>query len=376
MTVDDDPPTNTPKRVLFLITDLDPGGAERALVELVTRLDRTRWAPTVVCLQGEGELMEPLRKAGIPVKGLGATSFRDSPRAVRHVRRQLNQFQPELVCTYLYHANMIGRLAAATVRPRPRVFSGIRVAEKRSRTRFWMDRATDFLVTRHFCVSQDVATFSHETGGLPISKLHVLPNGVDVTRFDAAPPCDWSEFGFPPGARVLLYVGRLDEQKGVQDLLTATIPLLTQLPDLRLVLAGEGPLRGELEQRIDMERLDDQIRLPGRRQDVPSLMRGATLLVHASHWEGAPNVVLEAMAARLPIVCTAAEGTGELLRDGQFGKRVPIGDMDAFRRAVQELLESPTEREKLAEAAYEHVSKEFTWEATVANWEAVVLAEQ
>ncbi|MCA9042141.1 MAG: glycosyltransferase [Planctomycetaceae bacterium] len=207
--------SNNPCRVTFLITDLDQGGAEQALAELITRLDRTRWSPSVLCLSAEGCLMERLRATHIPVEALGARSPSEFPRLFFRLRRHLKKLQPDLLCTYLYHANIAGRLAAATIRPRPRIFSGIRVAEKRFRSRLWLDCLTNWLVNGHICVSQDVATFSHEVGKLPASKLHVLPNGIDVTRFDEAIPFDWTQLGIPADSQILLYVGRKKKKKGL-----------------------------------------------------------------------------------------------------------------------------------------------------------------
>ncbi|QDU80851.1 N-acetylgalactosamine-N,N'-diacetylbacillosaminyl-diphospho-undecaprenol 4-alpha-N-acetylgalactosaminyltransferase [Polystyrenella longa] len=366
--------TERPRPVTFLITDLDQGGAEQALVELVTRLDRTQWAPSVLCLSKKGVLVERLRQADIPFKALGAKSLRDLPRVFLQLRRKLKELNPEILCTYLYHANILGRIAAWTLRSRPRVFCGIRVAEKRSKWRLRIDRVTDWMVTGHLCVSQDVARFSEEVGKLPAKKLHVVPNGVDITRFENADLLNWQEIGLAPSAKVLLYAGRLNPQKGLDDLLTAIIPLLKRDSDLHLVLAGEGSLRQRIEQRIAMEQLEQKILLLGHRNDIPKLMRGATVLVHASHWEGAPNVVLEAMAARLPVVCTATEGTGELVPQIDLGRVVPIGATSEFRAAVKELLNDEELRRKTANSAYLHVKQEFTWTKSVSNWEEVVLS--
>ena len=174
-----------PRRISFLITELDHGGAERALVRIVTGLDRSLWEPQVISLNNRGPLTEPLKAAGIPVTAIGAGRVR-SPRglwrATIGLTQCLKEQRPEVLQTFLFHANITGRLAAKRAGV-PVVVSGIRVAEKRGRWRLTLDRLTDHLVSRHVCVSQSVADFSISESGLPESKVVVIPNGVDVERF-------------------------------------------------------------------------------------------------------------------------------------------------------------------------------------------------
>ncbi|NQV23239.1 MAG: glycosyltransferase, partial [Rhodopirellula sp.] len=168
-----------PRRITFLITELDHGGAERALVRIATGLDRNLWEPQVVSLSDRGALAEPLEAVGIPVTSIGAGRVH-SPiglwRATIGLSRCLKTQQPALLQTFLFHANIAGRLAAKRAGV-PVVVSGIRVAEKRGRWRLAVDRMTDRFVDRHVCVSRSVADFSIRESGLPPSKVMVIPNG-------------------------------------------------------------------------------------------------------------------------------------------------------------------------------------------------------
>jgi glycosyltransferase involved in cell wall biosynthesis len=357
----------TPTRIAFCITDLDAGGAERALVQIVTRLDRARWEPFVFCLSGEGELAAVLRDAGIPVVCLGA-SRRHSFRVIWQLSRRLAKLKPSILQTFLYHANIAGRLAgkAAGI---PLIVSGIRVAEKRSGLRLWLDRATDWMVARHVCVSQDVAAFSAARGRLPVAKLCVIPNGVDATALAEAPRADLTEFGIPAGSRVLLYVGRLDPQKGPFVLLAAVKDLLRQHADLHLLMVGDGPLAEKLRAWVVKEQLQSQIHFAGRRNDVPSLFRAADLFVLPSLWEGLPNVVLEAMAAGIPTVATRVEGVADLLTDRRTGLIVPPNSPPALAEALDWLLGDPHQGQLMAREAQHIVQERFTWTSVVRHYE-------
>ena len=196
--------------------------------------------------------------------------------------------------------------------------------KKRSRPRLWLDRVTDRLVTRHICVSRDVADFSAQVGRLPSAKMTVIPNGVDVERFANAAPVDLARFGVPAGSRVLLFVGRLDPQKGPFELLHAAAQLAVDHADVHVLIVGDGPLASELRAWTTAKSRRG-IHFAGRQANIAGLMRAADVFVLPSRWEGLPNVVLEAMAAGTPVVATAVEGIRDLLGDGKWGRVVGVG---------------------------------------------------
>lgn len=321
-----------PTRVAFCITELDPGGAERALFEIVTRLDRHVWEPRVYCLGPETALAREFMDRGVPTLCLGARRARQMGSVLWRLTRELRAFQPALLQTFLFHANLVGRLAGWWAGVPCRV-SGIRVAERGSRWHAWLDRWTQGLVRWHICVSEGVRLFAIQAG-FPVERLCVIPNGVDHQRFANAVPVDLSAFGIPAGAWTVVTVGRLSEQKGHADLIRALAPVMEQDRSWHLLIVGEGPLRADLVQLSEQLGQGGQVHLPGRQENVAGILKAAQTFALPSRWEGMPNALLEALAAGLPCVATDVEGVHELLYGR--GRIVAPGDIAALTASLTE----------------------------------------
>lgn len=359
-----------PIRVAFCITDLDVGGAERMFVELVTRLDRRRWEPRVFCLSGPGALVERLQSSGIPVTCFGAKNVRNLG-VIWRLAAELKKFRPTLIQSFLFHANLVGRIAAWWSRV-PLVVCGIRVAERRSRVPLWLDRLTQGFVAHNVCVSRAVADFSIQSSGLKAVKVSVIPNGVDGERFATAMAADRASLGLT-AAPLMLFVGRLDPQKAPFVLLEAFERLIARHTDWQLLFVGEGPLRPSMTDWVAEHRLNSSIHFAGWRPDVPELLKTADVLVLPSLWEGMPNIVLESMASGLPVVVSRVEGTEELIRDGETGLLATPGSVEEVERQVQKVLIDREFSTSLAEAAQQAVFKGFTLEAMIHSYEQLYL---
>ncbi|MFO0889206.1 MAG: glycosyltransferase [Isosphaeraceae bacterium] len=340
-----------PVRIALVITELDVGGAEKAMVSLAEGLDRRRWSPHVIALGPEGVLAARLRGAGISCECLGAG--RGQPvRLLRRLIRAFRRLRPELVQSFLFHANISSRLAAPWAGS-PWVVGGLRVAERRGSRRWHLllDRLTGRLAAGSVCVSEGVRAFSVREGRLSPGRLTVIPNGIDPRPYDSAAAVPREGLGVPRGAELCLAVGRLDPQKGIADLLAAAERVIPLCPTWHLALAGDGPSRGWLlEQLRQRPALGGRVHWLGPRRDVPGLLKAADYLVLASHWEGMPNVVLEAMAAGLPVVATTVEGTEELVVPGETGWLVPPREPEVLARALLDAASSRERRLLMGEA--------------------------
>jgi glycosyltransferase involved in cell wall biosynthesis len=205
--------------------------------------------------------------------------------------------------------------------------------------------------------------------GVPDDRLAMIYSGVG----DLEPPVVNSRalrtsFGFDEEAPLVLFAGRLAEQKRVNDLLKALDLLQHIQPEVRTVIAGEGPLRNELEASAHAYHLNGRVRFVGHRDDLPLLVAGADLVVLPSAFEGLPNVVLEAMQFCKPVVATAAPGTTEAVIDGETGLLVPVGDVRLLARAIRDVLRDPALARRLGLAGRARVAANFRAETMVAQF--------
>ena len=346
-------------RIFYLITELDVGGAEKALYELATHLDRARFEPVVGCLSGRGPVGNWLADRGVEVVHFGMRSKRDWG-VVGRVSADLERRRPDLVHTFLFHANFVGRLAAWRAGV-TQVISSVRVEETR-RLHLLGDWVTQGLVDVETCVSESTRAYTHRRAGIPSRKLVVIPNGIDPARFADVPPCP-EEWNLQRDQEVVATVGRLELQKDPIALVRALARIRRQRPRARLVWAGDGPLRASVQRQA--ERDAAPVDLLGWVVDVRPLLKRAQVFALASRWEGMPNVVLEAMACGLPVVATRVGGCVEMIVDGETGFLVPPGDADALADRVLRVLSDPALGRRMGRAARERVGEHFSLDAMV-----------
>ncbi len=363
-----------PWRIALCITELNVGGAERALVELATGLDRARFTPSVYCLSprpasGKATLVQRLEAAGVPVHFLNARGPWDTLRVLRQLRRLWRADPPHLVQTWLWHANVLG-VRAARQAGVAYIVTGLRVAEPRRRWRLWMERIAGRSAERHVAVSEAVVDFARRRIGLDPQKIVVISNGVALPATTEHQPRNLAAFGMTRGRRAIVFVGRLDMQKGVDQLLQNAPRLLSRLPDHDLLLFGEGPLDAALGNVIAALNPSGRVHLCGWTDDVNTTLALADVVVVPSRWEGMPNVVLEAMAAGRAVVAFDVEGVGEALGDGACEQAVAPQDWDAFiERTMQLATDEPLRRQ--LELANRRRAAEFSWSRMVGAYAAL-----
>lgn len=355
--------------IAFCITELEPGGAERMFVELVTRLDRRRFYPRVYCLAGpptNSLLSDALRVNQIETNFLGAKALWHAPTALWKLTRALQKTRPQIVQTFLFHANVLGAVAARWAGVAD-VVAGIRVAE-RKRWHLAATRLTSRLVDRHVCVSSDVAGHM-EIAGLPADKLVVIPNGVDLTRFESAGAESSVAPGIPVGPKLVTFIGRLEEQKGAGRLIEVVTEQFARDPDLHLLVAGEGPLRSNVESAARLAGWAGRVHFLGWRQDILEILRASELLLLPSAWEGMPNVVLEAMAAARPVATFNVEGVRELLGPAAGPQIAEKNSPASLAESLGMLMENAPLRRELGIQNQRIVKQHFTLERMVRSYE-------
>ncbi len=329
-------------RIDLIITELRVGGAERCLTELALGLVKNEDQVRVISIAplpapgSRNALVERLNEAGIQPLSLDCPSGLSGFRAIGKLTQLLREDPPDVVQSFLYHANVIAGFATKRAKSKVHV-GGVRVAEKRP-LRLWLERRVLQRMRGVTCVSQSVADFvKQELRPKPSCFVRVIHNGLDVARFENATPMDRSEWGFSPAQRLLLVLGRFHPQKGIDWLLQQAPTILAEIPEAALLFVGEGPLRSSVERTCAGLPSGRCKVLPWEKR-VPELLKAADALLLPSRYEGLPNVVLEAMGAGLPVVAAKVEGVAELLGPQTAPQTFAWGNAGEFLTRLKQIL--------------------------------------
>lgn len=365
-------PNSKPRQLALIITELEVGGAERCLTNLVLGLDRRVFAPAVYSLwhrpaADRAEFVTKLEAADVPVHFVGLRKTWQLYQGLRRLRLLLARQRPELIQTFLFHANVLGTFLGRRLHVR-RIVQGIRVAD-RSTWRMITERTAARSADAIVCVSESVANFASAEMGISRTKLRVIPNGIDVGASRDMSPADLRELGVLPGRRAIVVVGRLHRQKGIDWLLQVVPRLLATVPDVDIVLVGKGPEHDRLVQQARSVGIADRVHFCGWRPDVPAILRSASLLMLPSRWEGMPNAVLEAMAAGLPVVATRAEGVTELLGPLAPHQIVEFADDEALLAKSASILRDASLAQQLGQENQSRATAEFSLQAMIARYQ-------
>jgi glycosyltransferase involved in cell wall biosynthesis len=376
-------PTGSRPVTSLVITGLGHGGAETQLVALARDLASHRWDVDVVSLLPAGpgsarggEFREELATDGLAVWSPGLVGARSLPAAVSALRRHWRSRRPDVVCTFMFHANVVGTLAARLAGV-PAVVTSIRNERFGPRWRERLEAVTQRFSDVTVVNAESVAASLLARGVIPRGRCRVIPNAVDVARFapgdGATRDATRRRLGVPAHGFLWLTAGRLYPQKDHASLLTAVRIVRDRFRGVRLAVAGDGPLAAGLRQQARQTALADTVHWLGARTDVADLLAASDAFVLPSRWEGSPNAVLEALAAGLPVAATDVGGVRELVQDGASGYLVPPGDAGALAAAMERLMAlRPEQRERLGRHGRESVRWRHDVATVMAQWREVL----
>lgn len=342
---------------------------------LAQSLDPARFESVVLCLRQRGAFASQLEGSGVPIHVLPGTDGRPDYLAFRRVARFMREWKPDVVHTHNTAAFIDGGLGA--------VMSRTPVLVHTDHARSFPDKLRYMVAERVMSTAADwvVGVSDHTVRNLrryewiPRRKLVTVTNGIDGDRYTA--PVDAAakrrELGIRPDAPVLGFAARLTEQKGLTYLLRAMAMLVNEFPTLTLLVAGDGPLRGDLEREAASLGLDGNVRFLGVRHDVPELLQTFDVCVLPSLWEGLPMVVLEAMASGCPLVATLVGGVSTAIRHGETGMLVEAGDISSLASALRAVLTDGALRARLAENGRRAFQMRFTARAMARQYESLYL---
>ena len=349
-------------RVIHLVEDLKIGGAERVIADIVESLDRKKFEASVWCVTRGGKIAEALSDKGVEVRILGISNYRN-PLNILKLTRLLRKAEPDIVHTHGYFASVISRLAAKK--------AGIPVIIAHVHSTYWdyhkrhvlIERKLSRFTDKIICCSRAVESFVRDFEKIEGDKTIVIYNGADEERFFPSQDAQSirAEFGMDKKDPVVGTVSSLTPHKGHHDLLRAASLVLEEIPSVKYLLVGDGPLRERLEEQAKKANIHSSVIFTGEREDIPEVLSLMDVFVlPSSSREGLGLAIIEAMAAGKPVVATEIGGIPEVVKDGETGLLVAPGNPEALARATLRLLRDPNAARVMGEQGRIRFEEKFT----------------
>lgn len=358
-------------RVLVFTNNFLTGGTERQAVELVKRLDRSRFEPFMACFRKEGPFIHDLPPSMdvhlFPLTSLcNSTAVREGARFLRFLHRT----RVEVVQSFDFYANLfavpLARLAGVRVVLACRRDEGIMRSPAHQKAERWAYRMATGVVANARAIKDQLV--SRE--GLRPGRVWAIHNGLDLAKFDQI-----LQTATPPpkeGAITVAVVANLRPEKGHRIFLDAVEKLLAPLPHVQFLIVGDGILRHEIEAEVKNRGLSDRVRMTGMVNPVAAILKAIDVVVLPSlSNEGLPNSVMEAMAAGLPVVATSTGGTGELVLNGLTGYLVPPNDARALAGRIATLCRNRDLRQKMGLEGRRLIVEQFTADLMARRFETL-----
>lgn len=360
-----------PRPVAHLVQNLDVGGLERVVINLMAGTDPARYRAMLYTLGPGGTLADDVERRGFAVRRLAKGPGLDHGLFLRLARRfradgirvvHSHNYSP------LVYASVAGRLA----RVAGHVYTahGAKTAGRRATRRFQRFGLVDDIVF----VSADARRVSLAAGAVVDHRVHTIVNGIDVdayARGAAVRERVRGELGIPSSAPVAGIVARLTPAKDHVNLFDAFARLRDSHPEARCVVVGDGELRSDLERALHERGLAGRVMLVGRRDDVAEVLAALDVFVLSSSTEGLAVTLLEAMAAGLPVVATRVGGNPEVVDDARTGLLVPPRNAAALSAALARLFDDPAARRRMGDRGRERCRAQFGVATMVARYEGI-----
>jgi len=353
-----------------MMTSFEPGGTERQMVELVRRLDPSRWTVHIACFRRRGSWFPRAAEAARSVAEFPVSSLK-RPSMLRQMWSFAEWCRAKriaLVHTADIYANIFGLPAAALASVPARIGNrrGQIQPPDTPPAQIAMQRAAYGFAHKVVANSRAAANrliFER----VPSRKIAVVPNGLDCDRVPPRPP--------RATLRKVVVVANLRPEKGHDVLIDAAVDVLRRFPDARFEIVGGGPDLAPLLARAEARRVLHAFTFLGQRDDVAARLAAADIFVLPSRSEAFPNAVLEAMAAGLPIVASRVGGLCELIEEGTTGLLVPPGDPQPLADRMCRLIADPPHAARMGSAARTAVHARYSFERMVESFESIYLTE-
>jgi sugar transferase (PEP-CTERM/EpsH1 system associated) len=346
-------------RVMHLVPSLETGGMENGVVNLVNHLDRARFSSLICCCERLGVLKQRVASDVTVINCSAASGIQFG--LFRKLARIFKEHSVDIVHTHNFYTLVYGALAARLGGCRTVVHGEHGRHGKWPLRRRLLTRILTSGVKRVLCVSESIRSMLLQEGMHP-SKIQVIPNGIDPDTFTHPRPtaAEMAPLGIAPDDIVIGSVGRLVAVKDFTTLISAFALLKREYPQALLMLVGDGPERTRLEAHAADAGCSNRVRFLGERDDATSLYRFMRVFCLPSLSEGMSNVILEAMAAKVPVVATRVGDNPLLIDEKTSGLLVEPGNPESLARAILKLIADPELARAMALAGYRRVTERFS----------------
>ncbi len=358
-------------KLLHLTASLAVGGAEQFVLGLADKIDHSRFETHIYYLGAtrDNSLQPEFERLNLPLIVSGSWKPY-KPAVITGVIRYIKRHQIDLIHTHLVNADVVGRLVGrllgipvvSTLQNEPLSYRRMSFSQ-RSLERFTARHLATYLVA----VSHHLRQKFIQEWGIPAGRIGAVHNAVAVDRFLDIPPGVES----PDDGPVITNIASLSPQKAQDRLLDAAKIILQQRPEARFKIVGKGRLEPKLKAYAESLGIADRVTFTGVRYDIPAILAQSDIFTLSSLWEGLPLAAVEAMAAARPVVLTDVGGNRELVESGQNGLLVPPDNVPALAEALLALLNEPSRRAALGQAARASVRHNFSIQTIVKKYEII-----
>jgi len=366
-------------KILLLITDLEIGGTPTVVRELAIRLNRKNadgaGGVTVACLSRWGPVADQLREAGVPVVAFEATGAANLFGTTRRLVSLIHRERFDVVFSFLIHANLVASLASPFY-PGVRFLQSIQTTQPTPRWHWRLQSMVHHAAERIVVPSPSAAQAAMEWADVPPEKIVVIPNAVECECASGAggPPVSSLSIEKDHGraartTSTIGFIGRLDPIKRIADLLQAVALLDDRFT---VELFGEGEDRPRIESEIARLHLESRAILHGPIASPNDALRSIDVLVVPSAAEGFGLVLIEAMAAGVPVVATDVPGIRDVVKNEVTGLLVPVASPIKLAAAIGRIVDDGVLRDRLIAAACIDVQARFSWDVVLPKYKMLL----
>jgi glycosyltransferase involved in cell wall biosynthesis len=363
------------KRILYIHHTFRDQSPQSLLLEVAKRLNRKKYEIFACCLSEGGPYKKKLEDIGVKVANFRMKSVFDFWVIFKIIKFiKINKI--DIVSTALFPADVYGRISAK--------LAGVPIIlstrhrfedskqEKNYRLLSWLDTLTMAFSTKIIAVSKTVRDYIIQWHRINPTKVVTLYNGIDTNKYKADNNGNdlLNKFNLDKNRLTIGFIGRLVEVKGLDYLLDAAAEIIKKKKkEVQFLIVGDGPLKGMLQNKTNDLGISKYIIFTGFRQNIHEILNIIDILVISSLSEALPTIILEAMASGKPVVATNVGGVPEVVVNGETGILVPPRDPDSLTEAFLELLESPEKRFMMGEKGRQRVTKQFSIEKMIRDYE-------